>query len=637
MKTACVVVVLALAAALAAGSAVPAPGPAAPAFPAAVDGAFLQDALAAGGVQVVDARPTLAFLEAHVPGARLLVPDNLRSMHRGVTGELHEPALIAAIAARAGLAASAPVVVVGEGADLDAPYVATALRLAGFARVAVLDGGVARWLAERRPVTKDRPAIPAADAAGAAASPPASVRGVIATLDDVRRAVEAKDAVLVDARPADQYRRGHIPGAVSRPWALDYAGGRWRGAEELAAAYAALGAGPGAPVIVYCNSGHMASSVYYTLRHVLGRPDVRLYDGSMLEWTAQQPALPVEAAPELVRARDAAQALSADLMGRLGKELAAGGPARAVSVCAEVAPQVARERSTAGLTVRRVSARPRNPADAPDAFEAERLTKMETAHATGLPAGELAEWQPDGTLRMMRPIVVGKACLACHGDAAQIDPDVRRLLAARYPDDKATGYREGDFRGAVSVMVAPAAVEPGRGTAPPPRAAATAAKGADVLAHTVQSLEGKDVDLAAFRGKAVLIVNTASECGYTPQYKGLQELYDKYKGRGLVVLGFPSNDFGGQEPGAAGEIAQFCRKNYGVTFPMMAKVHAKGPEIAPLYRTLTQETSEGIKGEVKWNFTKFLVDPQGRVVKRFEPKVEPLSAELTAAVESVLP
>ncbi len=155
--------------------------------------------------------------------------------------------------------------------------------------------------------------------------------------------------------------------------------------------------------------------------------------------------------------------------------------------------------------------------------------------------------------------------------------------------------------------------------------------------HTVTSLDGKTVNLADYRGKTLLIVNTASECGYTPQYDGLQKLYDRYKDKGLVVVGFPSNDFGGQEPGGAEEIATFCRKNYGVTFPMMAKVHAKGPEIAPIYRTLTEETGEGIKGEVRWNFTKFLIDPQGAVVGRFEPKVEPLAPELVSAVEKHLP
>ncbi len=135
----------------------------------------------------------------------------------------------------------------------------------------------------------------------------------------------------------------------------------------------------------------------------------------------------------------------------------------------------------------------------------------------------------------------------------------------------------------------------------------------------------------------MLLVNVASECGFTPQYAQLQELYGKYKDRGLVVLGFPSNDFGGQEPGDAAQIKEFVTSKFAVDFPMMAKVHAKGPEIAPLYKTLTEETPEGIKGEVKWNFTKFLVDPTGKVVARFDSNVDPMGPEMVAAVEKTLP
>jgi glutathione peroxidase len=171
----------------------------------------------------------------------------------------------------------------------------------------------------------------------------------------------------------------------------------------------------------------------------------------------------------------------------------------------------------------------------------------------------------------------------------------------------------------------------------PAAAGATPSEGAPVIDHQVQTLQGETIKLDQFRGKALLIVNTASECGYTPQYEGLQKIYDKYQARGLVVIGFPSNDFGAQEPGSAEDIATFCKKNYGVTFPIMAKVHAKGPEIAPVYKTLTQDTPEGIKGDVKWNFTKFLVDPTGKIVARFEPKVTPESPELTGAIENVLP
>jgi glutathione peroxidase len=156
-----------------------------------------------------------------------------------------------------------------------------------------------------------------------------------------------------------------------------------------------------------------------------------------------------------------------------------------------------------------------------------------------------------------------------------------------------------------------------------------------VIDHVVESLSGETVDLAAFRGKAMLIVNTASECGYTPQYEGLQKLHERYGEDGLVVIGFPSNDFK-QEPGTAEEIGKFCRLNYGVTFPMMAKVHVTGENQAPLYRTLTAESSEDLRGEVQWNFTKFLVDQEGHVVARFEPDVKPLDERIVSAVESLL-
>ncbi len=179
--------------------------------------------------------------------------------------------------------------------------------------------------------------------------------------------------------------------------------------------------------------------------------------------------------------------------------------------------------------------------------------------------------------------------------------------------------------------MAPAAAEA------PPEPAPTPPQGELVIDHQVQTLQGETIKLDKFRGNVLLIVNTASECGYTPQYQGLEKIYEKYKARGFVIVGFPSNDFGQQEPGTAEDIKTFCEKNYGVTFPMMAKVHAKGPEIAPIYKTLTQDTPEGIKGDVKWNFTKFLVDKDGKVVARFESKVTPESAEVTGAIEKLLP
>lgn len=170
-----------------------------------------------------------------------------------------------------------------------------------------------------------------------------------------------------------------------------------------------------------------------------------------------------------------------------------------------------------------------------------------------------------------------------------------------------------------------------------PAAPAAPVAAAPQLDHVVEKLEGGELKFTDLRGKAVLVVNTASQCGFTPQYAKLQELYGRYKDRGLVVIGFPSNDFGAQEPGDAAEIKEFVQSKYAVDFDMMNKVHAKGPEIAPLYKTLTEETPEGIRGEVKWNFTKFLIDPEGRPVARFEPKVDPLSPEVIEAIERVLP
>jgi glutathione peroxidase len=158
-----------------------------------------------------------------------------------------------------------------------------------------------------------------------------------------------------------------------------------------------------------------------------------------------------------------------------------------------------------------------------------------------------------------------------------------------------------------------------------------------IIDHTVTSLEGDTVNLADYRGKALLIVNTASKCGYTPQYAGLQELWEKYRDRGLVVIAFPANDFGNQEPGTAKQIRNFCSTNFKVDFPMMSKVATKGRDQAPIYTTLTTETAPDFQGEIRWNFTKFLVDTEGRVVARFESSVDPMSEKITSAVEKVLP
>jgi len=152
---------------------------------------------------------------------------------------------------------------------------------------------------------------------------------------------------------------------------------------------------------------------------------------------------------------------------------------------------------------------------------------------------------------------------------------------------------------------------------------------------SARSIDGRETSLGEYRGKVLLIVNTASRCGFTPQYRELEELYQAYGERGLAVLGFPSNQFGGQEPGSDAEIAQFCSTNYGVSFPMFAKIEVNGQGAHPLYRYLKSERS-GLLGteRIKWNFTKFLVDRTGKVIGRFAPSTKP--SELTAAIESLL-
>jgi len=158
-----------------------------------------------------------------------------------------------------------------------------------------------------------------------------------------------------------------------------------------------------------------------------------------------------------------------------------------------------------------------------------------------------------------------------------------------------------------------------------------------VLDFSVKSIDGKDVDLSQYRGKALLIVNTASKCGYTPQYKGLEAVYEKYKGQGLEVLAFPANEFGAQEPGTDSEIKEFCSSKYNVTFPLFSKIVVKGQGKHPLYQFLTsKETDPKFAGEIPWNFTKFLVNRKGEVVARFEPADKPESPKVTGAIESAL-
>jgi len=145
---------------------------------------------------------------------------------------------------------------------------------------------------------------------------------------------------------------------------------------------------------------------------------------------------------------------------------------------------------------------------------------------------------------------------------------------------------------------------------------------------SVKSIDGKKLDLAKYKGKKILIVNTASKCGFTPQYKELQQLADAYKGK-VVVVGFPANNFGGQEPGTNTLIKEFCEKNYGVTFPLSEKVSVKGDDIDPLFKYLTTAENPDFTGEIKWNFEKFLIDENGKLVHRFRSQTTPMSPELT--------
>jgi len=158
-----------------------------------------------------------------------------------------------------------------------------------------------------------------------------------------------------------------------------------------------------------------------------------------------------------------------------------------------------------------------------------------------------------------------------------------------------------------------------------------------VLEFTMKDIDGKDVKLDEYRGKVLLLVNVASRCGYTPQYEGLESIYKKYKDQGLVVMGFPANNFLGQEPGTNEEIKTFCKTKYSVSFPMFAKISVKGNDIHPLYRFLTSKnTDPEFNGDISWNFNKFLVDRSGKIVNRFETQEKPESQKIVASIEGAL-
>ena len=202
-------------------------------------------------------------------------------------------------------------------------------------------------------------------------------------------------------------------------------------------------------------------------------------------------------------------------------------------------------------------------------------------------------------------------------------------------------YRALAFAVAAGMLVWSAcAAEAGSGrTSVATESNAPAATGAcpAALDFTERSIDGKDVSLCSYKGNVVLIVNVASKCGYTPQYKGLEELNKTYRDKGLRILGFPANDFGAQEPGSDSEIKQFCTLNYGVTFDMFSKITVKGDGMNPLYKYLTAGGGNAeLAGPVKWNFQKYLVDRNGNLVAVFPSGVEPMSAELTGAIEKLL-
>jgi glutathione peroxidase len=168
-------------------------------------------------------------------------------------------------------------------------------------------------------------------------------------------------------------------------------------------------------------------------------------------------------------------------------------------------------------------------------------------------------------------------------------------------------------------------------------AATLQARAASIYDFTISSIDGQPVSLQSYKGKVVLLVNVASKCGFTPQYAALEAVYEKYKDRGLVIVGIPANNFAQQEPGTNEEIKTFCTRKYNVSFPMMSKVSVKGDDQTPLYKFLTDgSTDPQFAGDIKWNFTKFLFDRNGKPVARFEPATTPDSPEVTKAIEAAL-
>jgi thiosulfate/3-mercaptopyruvate sulfurtransferase len=289
---------IALLAALAlAPSRVGAAPPAADFAPPVVSGGWLESKLGSEELVLLDARPLKDFLGAHLPGARSVTPENLRSTSGGVPATTYPPATLGEIFARAGVTPASHVVVYGAESDVDATYVATAARVAGATRVSVLDGGFARWSKDLRPIRAERLRFPV---------PKAELRGdgsILLSLEETRKRVGDGKTVFLDVRTEDLWARGRIPGAVNRPWKKDVDGGVFRPSEQLRAEYEAAGVSWEKPVVVYCNSGHQASEGFWMLKYVLGHPDVKLYQGSWLEWsmtpgTPRESSTPAESAPK---------------------------------------------------------------------------------------------------------------------------------------------------------------------------------------------------------------------------------------------------------------------------------------------------------------------------------------------------
>jgi thiosulfate/3-mercaptopyruvate sulfurtransferase len=262
--------------------------PKAPTAPAVVSGEWLQANLGSRDLVLLDARPLRDFLSSHLQGAQSVAVENLRSTSGGVPATTYPAEVLALVFARAGATRGSHVVAYGAESDVDATYVATAARIAGADRVSVLDGGFSRWTADGRPATKDRPLTsPAKPELKGDAS-------VLVPIAEVRKRVGDGKTVFLDVRPKEQWTAGHIPGAKNRFWKEDVADGSFRPAEETRAELEASGVSWEKPVVVYCNSGHQASEGFYTLKYRLAHPDVRLYQGSWLEWS-MTPDTPREA------------------------------------------------------------------------------------------------------------------------------------------------------------------------------------------------------------------------------------------------------------------------------------------------------------------------------------------------------